>query len=114
MYVPDIFRDLYLRVTTLIITGLFAAISTLTYVFLGISNDIIVLYGPNSENPRFLGNSTDVWGILGIFLLVIFINLCLAESFYCRIRTVSYFIGYATLFIAVLLFIAVAVIISAN
>lgn len=114
MHAPDIFRDIYLRVTTLLVAALFAVISTLSYMFLGSSDELIVLYGASVENPRFLGNVSDVWGIIGIFALLVGVNLSLANAFYRRIRTLSYFLGYATLFLSVLLFIAIAVIISAN
>ena len=114
MRAPDVLRDVYLRVATLLIAALVATIAAFVYIFLGSSDHLIVLYGSGAGDPRFLGSVRDVWGILGVAVFIATVNLWLANAFYHRVRSLSYLVGYATLFFAVLLFVAVAAIISTN
>ncbi|MEK7554990.1 MAG: hypothetical protein AAB518_03335 [Patescibacteria group bacterium] len=114
MCAPDVFRDIYLRTTVLLVGALGATIAILTYLFLGSTTHLVVLYGSDTEGLRFLGNVRDVWGILGVGTLIGVMNFLIANALYRRARVLSYLLAYATLFFAVLLFIAVAAIIASN
>ncbi len=62
----------------------------------------------------FLGNKIDVFGILLSALVMVLINLFLAEFLYNRERFLSYIFGFISFGLILLILIAISVIISAN
>jgi len=62
----------------------------------------------------FLGNRFDVFGILLTALVMIAVNLWLANFLYYRERFLSFVFGFVSLGLSILILIAISVIISVN
>lgn len=62
----------------------------------------------------FLGNRLDIFNILIVALIVLFINFILAVFIFYRQRFLSFIFAYVSLAISILILIAISVIISIN
>lgn len=109
-----LFRDLVLRLTFGASLGFLLFITVLTAIKLRGMDHLILIYSGGMNGPNFLGTIRDVWGIIGTGFMVVIVNAFLAVVLRRRVVFFSRLIGVATVVFSILIFIAVAAIISAN
>lgn len=84
------------------------------YVKLADIDYLMVIHFDSYRGIDFLGDRGDVFGILTVGLVINLVNFLLAWGFYRREHFLAQLISYATIFISLLILIAVGVIISIN
>ena len=118
MHVPIPFRkilkDKYLRA----VFGLSFLILLFGFIFAYLQvwdiTSPLIIHFDVYKGIDFLGNRFDVFGMLFTTLVMIAVNLWLANFLYYRERFLSFIFGFVSLGLTILILIAVSVIISVN
>ncbi len=110
----NILKDKYLRAVFGL--GLLILVVAFCFVYLKIIDvqTPLIIHFDAYKGIDFIGGKMDVFGILILALVIILINLFLADFLYQRERFLSYILGFGSLGLSVLILIAVAVIINVN
>ncbi|GEM_PF-2818487 len=110
----DLLHDKYLR----IVFGLSGAILIGAILLLAIGLDsgaqIFIIHFTADEGVDDLGGRARIYGVPVAGLLVIFLNIVIADVCYRRNRLLSFLFGFVSLGLAILLFIVSGVIIAVN
>lgn len=85
---------------------------SLSFVWLADVSGLFVVHFDVFRGVNFLGSRYDVYGILGLGLVMSVGNFLLAGSLFSRDRFLSVILGISSILISVLLFIGVSVILS--
>ncbi|OGY63600.1 MAG: hypothetical protein A3E64_00140 [Candidatus Harrisonbacteria bacterium RIFCSPHIGHO2_12_FULL_48_16] len=88
--------------------------TVLFYIHLGGTGNVLVVNFDGFRGINFLGNFNDVFGILLTGFFILAINILLSWGLYKRNKFLAHLLPFATLFISLLILIAVAAIISVN
>ncbi len=100
------------------LTGTAAALLLLTAFALYLNLDQlpgqIVIRFDAARGVGSFGQTADVWGLIGLGVGMVAMNVALGAAFFERERAVSYLLSGVNLLVALLVAIAVAIIISAN
>ena len=75
---------------------------------------LLVFHFDNFRGPDFLGEVRDVWSILGIGVLALFLNGFLADELYWRERFLAYLLSGISVIFSLLILWAILAIISFN
>jgi len=109
-----IFKDKYLRaVFALSLTLLFFCLIFAYSRLANISGSLIIHFDAYS-GIDFFGGRMEIFGILVSALAIVLINGFLADFLYDRERFLSYFLGFGSLGLSILILIATSVIILIN
>lgn len=110
----NILKDKYLRVVFAIAFVLFL----FTLIFSIISfKDVagpLILHFDSFKGIDFIGSKLQIFGVVLIGLIMLAVNFFLAEFIYVRERFFAYIISFSSLFLIILLLVAVVVISSVN
>ncbi len=109
-----IIRDKYLRVVFALSFLILLLASLISYLKFSPMTSSLIVHFDAYKGIDFLGNKIDVFGILLSALVMVLINLFLAEFLYNRERFLSYIFGFVSFGLILLILIAISVIISAN
>ena len=93
----------------ILIAGFLIAYSNLAEI-----QNLLIIHFDSFRGIDFLGDKNDVFGILGMGVVVLIINSFLANAFYWKERFLSYLLSFSTAVFSLLLLIAVLAIISIN
>jgi hypothetical protein len=106
--------NIYIKIgflaSLLILTGAFV----LVYINFGDVGNLFIVHFDAYKGIDFLGGKGDVFGILGISLVILALNFLLASVSYPRDRFLSYLISFSSILFAILIFIGIIVIINVN
>jgi len=108
------FKDIYIRTAFAISLILLLIGFVLTYNALRTTEHLLVVHFDAYRGIDFLGDKSDVFGILFGAGGVIVINVFLSWLLYNRERFMSQIISFTTVFFSLLILIAATVIISIN
>ncbi|PIR44050.1 hypothetical protein COV23_01920 [Candidatus Wolfebacteria bacterium CG10_big_fil_rev_8_21_14_0_10_31_9] len=110
----NILKDKYLRIifTSTFAVFLFVVIFSIA-VFKNISGPLIIHFDA-FKGIDFIGGKIQIFGINFLALIMLVVNLFLADFIYIRERFLSYVISFSSLFLSILLLIIVAVINAIN
>ncbi|OGY63043.1 MAG: hypothetical protein A2745_03570 [Candidatus Harrisonbacteria bacterium RIFCSPHIGHO2_01_FULL_44_13] len=108
------FKDIYLR--TAFIASFLSVFLGLAVIYVGLSDisHLLIIHFDSYRGIDFLGSKGDVLGILIAALAINFVNLFLTEVFYRREKFLSYILAFSSVFLSLLILIAVVVIIKVN
>jgi hypothetical protein len=109
-----IVRDRYFSVTAGLGFLVLFLSAALFYVGIEPSGKPLILHFDSYRGIDFLGSRTQVFKIIWSVFFVLLINLFLGWFLYDKHRFLSYIFVFASLWVSVLILIAVSVIISAN
>lgn len=110
----NIIKDKYLRVVSAISLVVWLLAGVIFSVMLGSSSASLIIHFESVKGADFLGSKLDVFGILLAVLIIILINLFLANFLYYRERFLSYIFSFANLAVSVLILVIIGAIISVN
>lgn len=77
-------------------------------------NNLLIMHYDGYKGIDFLGEKSDVFSLIGITIVMIILNIWLANRVYFRERFLSYFLSFSSLLLSVLILIGVFAIISIN
>jgi len=110
----NILKDKYLRVVTVLSLLILFIAAIIFYLTFGSTAAPLIIHFSPHQGIDFLGDRLDVAGIWLSGLIIILINLFLANFIYNRERFLAYLFIFAGLLLAILILIAIAVIINVN
>ena len=114
MIIQNIAKDKYLRV----VFGLSLLVLIFNFVFsilyVGDVKTPLIIHFDSFNGIDFLGGRADVFGILTAGIVIVILNILLADFLYNRDRFLSFIFAFASLALSILILIAVSVIISVN
>ena len=110
----NIIKDKYLRVVAGLNLLILILATLIFYVRLGSVTTPLVIHFDAYKGIDFLAGRIEVFGILLSALVIILINLFLADFLYNRERFLSYIFAFISLELTVLILIVIGVIISVN
>ena len=114
MVFSNVIKDKYLRVVAGLSVLLLVIAGIIFYLGVGsITTPLVVHFDPY-KGIDFLGGRMQVFGIIVAALVIILINLFLADFLDSRERFLSYIFGFASLELTILILIVISVIISLN
>lgn len=109
-----IIKDIYTRSAFIVSLLLLAIGFVLSYrAFKSVSYLLVIHFDPY-RGIDFLGDKSDIFGILGMGLAVNIINILISNRLYDRDVFLSRLVSFASVFFSGLILIAVTVIISIN
>lgn len=88
--------------------------TVLFYLNLGHVSNFIVVGIDTVRGFNFLGSTSDIWAVLGVGAVINLINITLASVFWHRNRFLAQLLPFVSLFVSLLILIAVGVIITTN
>jgi hypothetical protein len=109
-----IFRERLLLIQIAISTALLLVALGLIILNIGDMSPQIILHYDAFHGVDDFGAKTDIWWIWGITLVMVAMNLCLANRFYDRMKILSYIFVGANIILSLLTLIAIATIVSVN
>jgi len=97
-------------ISLILLSGIFV------FAFLNLygSDTLLVMHYDGYKGIDFLGDKSDVFSIIAISLVFIFLNVWLAKRVYFRERFLAYLLSFSSLILSLLILIGVFVIISIN
>jgi uncharacterized membrane protein len=114
MLFSNLIKDKYLRVIAIISFLVLFLAAIIFYLTLGSTPTPIIIHFNEYNGIDFLGSRWDVFGILLSALVMILINLFLANFLYNRERFLSYIFVFGCLLISILILVVISVIINVN
>ncbi len=109
-----ILKDKYLRAVFGIVFFIFLLAVILCFVKFLTRTESVIVHFDIYKGIDVVGNKAEVFGILAVALVMLVINLFLANFTYDRERFLSYILSFGSLILSILFLIAVAVISSVN
>lgn len=88
--------------------------SILAYIFFGNINHLLVINFDAYRGISFLGTKWDVFGIVGLALIITLLNFAFLKLFRDREPFLAYFMGFFTVLFLTLILISIGAIISVN
>ncbi len=107
-------RDKFILIPLIISLGLLLISAGWAYYHFRDFNSLLIIHYDGFRGPDFFGTKGNAFQIIGIGFVIMLINGFLADELYWRERLLGYAISFGTTLIALLIFIATAVIISVN
>ncbi|MBI4159924.1 hypothetical protein HY504_02035 [Candidatus Wolfebacteria bacterium] len=114
MFFRDILHDKYLRVVFGLAFAVLAGSVILIAWGLNPEARMFILHFTREQGADRFGTRLDVFGVPGVGIAIVAINLFLADFLYRRERFLSFLFGFGSFLLSVLLFIAVSVMVSVN
>lgn len=108
------FRNNYLRLALLVTFILFALIIFRAFSYLPSVDHLLVIHFTGMDGIDYSGTKADVYSVILSGLAMAGLNFFFANYFYRRDKFFSYLFAYFNVFLAGLILIALAVIISVN
>ena len=106
--------DRYILIPAIAVVLLLVVAFLLAYFSFGGAGNILVVHFDAFRGIDFLGDKTDVYGIIGIGAVLALVNFTLVRVLYSRDKFLARFIVFASVFISILIFVTVVAIISVN
>ena len=111
---PPILKDKYI-IWPFLLAGIFLVTGfSFAYIRLADVQNLLIIHFDSFRGIDFLGEKSDIWGILGVNLAVLIANSWLAYALYYRERFWSYIFSFSSVVFGLLILIAVFAIISIN
>jgi formate hydrogenlyase subunit 3/multisubunit Na+/H+ antiporter MnhD subunit len=114
MLLPNIIKDKYLRIVGALSLLLLFITAIIFYLTAGAESKSLIVHFEPSLGIDVRGGRGNIFSVLFSALVIILINLFLANFLYTRKRFLSYIFSFAGLWLAILILAAVGVIISVN
>jgi len=114
MLFSHIIKDKYLRIVGGMSLLILLLAIMIFYATLGSITTPLIIHFDSYRGIDIVGGRAEVYAILILGLILILINLFLAEFIYKRERFLSYIFAFASLLISTLILMAISVIISVN
>lgn len=104
----------YLPIAYFVTVVLAALTAIVAYINLAGINHLLVIRFDSFWGINYLGQKSDVWGILGVAAALSLINVWLSRVFYHRLLFFGHLFAWFNVLLWVLMFVAVSVILSVN
>lgn len=98
-------------ITSIIVSSIIVIVAY--FSFAG-ADYLLVIHFDGLRGIDWFGSKRDIFGILGVVLLITLINFILVGVFYNRDKFLTHLLAIGTVFFLALIFIAIGVIISIN
>ena len=114
MTLPPIVKDKMTALPFLVSAVLLVVAFCVAYIVFADTQGLLIVHFDAYRGIDFLGNTSHIFGILGIAAAALILNAFLADELYWRERFLAYVFAYMTALFSLLILIAIFAIVSIN
>ena len=111
---PTIIKDKFTAIPFALSAVFLVVAFSYAYVNFADFQNLLIVHFDSYRGADFLGDPSDVFGILGVALVILIINGFVADELYWRERFLAYVFACGSAFLSLLILMAVLAIISVN